>query len=275
VRWWYTDGQEASWKNSQVLVLVKYVKRKVIINTESAQNVELLAASVEEGSMLRKVLQFILSVLTKLGIRKEAPVILVQPSSSSSPIPPPVSEPSPAAAPPSPPAGELRSWDEAKLLALYPPFAEVVRQFVLEANKQGMVVGIYSGFRTMAQQRDLYARGRDTDGKILDRSQIVTNAPPGFSFHNYGLAVDLVFDEHPTEPGWKWSWDSNFPWDKLAKLGQSKFGLEAAYFWRLFPEGPHYQMSHGIRAQEFLTVYNDGGIPSVWAKLDEIRKSQS
>ena len=41
-----------------------------------------------------------------------------------------------------------------------------------------------SGFRSIPEQARLYAQGRTVPGPI------VTKAPPGLSFHNYGLATD-------------------------------------------------------------------------------------
>lgn len=40
--------------------------------------------------------------------------------------------------------------------------------------------------RTFAEQEALYAQGRTKPGKV------VTNAKAGMSYHNYGLAVDIV-----------------------------------------------------------------------------------
>ena len=40
--------------------------------------------------------------------------------------------------------------------------------------------------RTIKEQNDLYAQGRTKPGKI------VTNAKGGQSYHNYGLAIDIV-----------------------------------------------------------------------------------
>ena len=49
----------------------------------------------------------------------------------------------------------------------------------------GWYVSIISGTRTYAEQDVLYQQGRTTPGPI------VTNAPPGYSNHNFGIAFDL------------------------------------------------------------------------------------
>jgi peptidoglycan L-alanyl-D-glutamate endopeptidase CwlK len=96
----------------------------------------------------------------------------------------------------------------------------------------------------------------------------VTNAPAGSSFHNYGLAVDLVFDGDTTKSGWQWSWDSKFPWKALADLGVS-FGLESAFYWLTFKESPHFQATYGMQHTELLALYQQGGLPEVWAELQK------
>jgi hypothetical protein len=45
---------------------------------------------------------------------------------------------------------------------------------------------IYCGMRSMEEQAALYAKGRTQPGKI------VTQAKPGTSYHNHGLAFDWV-----------------------------------------------------------------------------------
>lgn len=164
----------------------------------------------------------------------------------------------------------LEPDQEEKLAELYPPFADKIREFVLEARSQGMNVAVFEGLRSMARQKQLYSRGRNASGSVIDRKKIVTNAPSGMSFHNYGLAVDLVFDADEVKPGWQWSWDSKWPWKKLALLGQSH-GIEAAYFWLRFFECPHFQMTYGFKERELLAIYNEGGLVKVFEELDKHR----
>jgi peptidoglycan L-alanyl-D-glutamate endopeptidase CwlK len=53
-------------------------------------------------------------------------------------------------------------------------------------TKHGVTFEVLSGLRSYAQQAALFAQGRTKPGKI------VTNARPGSSWHNYGLAIDVV-----------------------------------------------------------------------------------
>jgi len=164
----------------------------------------------------------------------------------------------------------IRAQDEEKLGQLYPPFAAVVRQLLEEAAEHGMQVGVFEGMRTMERQRELYAQGRDTHGRVIDHAKVVTNAPAGLSAHNYGLAVDLVFNGGAPGHVWRWDWSPGHPWKKLADLGVT-LGLDAAYYWTRFPEQPHYEKIYGINYHELLAIYTNGGLEAVWKHLDQIR----
>jgi hypothetical protein len=54
-----------------------------------------------------------------------------------------------------------------------------------EAAEHGLRAKIIQGYRSFEQQAAKYAQGRTAPG---DR---VTNARPGYSWHNYGLAIDI------------------------------------------------------------------------------------
>jgi len=75
---------------------------------------------------------------------------------------------------------------KAKILTLSPDFQKRVHDWFEECVKAGLVPYVYEGFRTIQRQKELYAIGRTSPGKI------VTQADAGQSFHNYGLAIDWV-----------------------------------------------------------------------------------
>lgn len=225
--------------------------------------------------MLQRVMTFILNVLRWRDAEK--PKELEETPPISTPTPETIeSKVEPVLpTPPEPPKKRFLEKDqEEKLSRLYPPFAEKVREFVLQARDAGMAVGIFEGLRTVERQQELYAKGRDQAGKVIDKTKVVTNAPPGSSFHNYGLAVDLVFDGDEVRPGWQWSWSNQHPWRKLAEMGRS-LSLEAAYFWRTFPEAAHFQMTYGFKHTELLALYHEGGLKRVWEEIDSFRKTRS
>lgn len=236
--------------------------------------------------MLQKVMTIILSALRRLGKPEKEPspqITLPSTVSQVSAEPTPkigvatVSPKKPESALTSPPEPArvvaIAPEEEKKLSQLYPHFAQLVRCLVLEARANGMQVGVFCGLRTFEEQRALFQKGRDSSGKVIDKKSVVTNAPPGLSMHNYGLAVDLVFDGNPNKPGWQWSWDSKHPWKELAELGR-KTGLSPAYFWKSFPESPHFEQTYGFTYRELSSLHNAAGMSGVWTEIDKRRQEQ-
>jgi peptidoglycan L-alanyl-D-glutamate endopeptidase CwlK len=106
-------------------------------------------------------------------------------------------------------------------------------------EKHGATVEVISGLRSYAQQAALYAQGRTKPGNI------VTKAPAGSSWHNYGLAIDLGLFKNGLYL------DSAKPAlaDKIyAELGAlaKSMGIEWAGYWTSFTETPHFQYRPGL-----------------------------
>ena len=151
---------------------------------------------------------------------------------------------------------------------LYQPFARSVEAFVSRWNGENPKhpVQVFEGFRPIERQAELYAQGRTAPGAK------VTNAAPGFSWHNYGLAVDIVSDADPVKPGPQWSWDGKFPWQKLGRFGEVTFALEWAGSWVTFKEFPHFQKTWGMQIFEAHELLTRSGIQAVWSSLDLTRQ---
>ena len=117
---------------------------------------------------------------------------------------------------------------------LLEPARRRVEAFLAAARAQGIDLLVTSTYRDFESQQALYDQGRTAPGKI------VTNAKPGRSWHNYGLAVDVV----PLRNG-KPVWDAKDPvWETVGKLGEAA-GLEWAGRWTRFRELPHFQYTGG------------------------------
>jgi LAS superfamily LD-carboxypeptidase LdcB len=82
------------------------------------------------------------------------------------------------------------------LSGLWPPFAEAVRYLQAYASSLQLEARVVSGRRSNTEQEQLYAKGR-TPYEIAHQVSkhgaggTVTDAPPGSSAHNYGLAIDV------------------------------------------------------------------------------------
>lgn len=94
---------------------------------------------------------------------------------------------------------DLISIQRADLL--HPKFKPFAVGFIdaLEL-KYCVTIRISQGLRTFAEQGILYAQGRTTAGNI------VTYSPAGTSYHNYGLAVDLVVLEQTGSINWAYNY---------------------------------------------------------------------
>lgn len=107
-------------------------------------------------------------------------------------------------------------------------------RFIDACAQQGIDVIITSTYRDHESQAALYARGRTTPGGI------VTNARPGFSFHNYHLAFDFA----PLVEG-KIPWGDAKLFTRCGEIAES-VGLEWAGRWKSFREMAHCQFTGGL-----------------------------
>lgn len=133
-----------------------------------------------------------------------------------------------------------------KLADLHPFVANLCQQFkdgVEESlGNEGVEILITSTLRDNESQAALYAQGRTKPGKI------VTNARAGQSFHNYGVAFDIV----PVRNGklvWGNQGDDGVLWAQIGAIGES-VGLEWAANWSGFPELAHFQYTGGLSIQD-------------------------
>ncbi|MBM7678367.1 M15 family metallopeptidase [Gracilibacillus alcaliphilus] len=109
-------------------------------------------------------------------------------------------------------------------------------EVIKRAYKEGIRVQISSGYRSNAEQQKLFNQGRTTPGNI------VTNARPGQSMHNYGLAVDYFL---VSKNGKTALWDVNKNWRRVATIAKS-LGFEWGGDWSGFKDYPHLQMTGGL-----------------------------
>lgn len=112
--------------------------------------------------------------------------------------------------------------------------------------------------RTFAEQDALYAQGRTKPGAV------VTKAKAGQSYHNYGLAIDivLVVDTNGDGNYETASWDTKTDFDKDGKSDWSEVvtifkqhGWEWGGDWK-FLDLPHFQKTFGKSVRELLALYN-------------------
>ena len=119
-------------------------------------------------------------------------------------------------------------YERGNIDALYKDFATKLVRLIEVMEKKGKPVYMFSGFRSWKEQNELYAKGRTEAGNI------VTNAGGGQSYHNYGLAADLIFKQYnwSPPPGW---------WNEFG-IEAKKLGLEWGGDWEDLRDYPHVQL---------------------------------
>jgi peptidoglycan L-alanyl-D-glutamate endopeptidase CwlK len=156
------------------------------------------------------------------------------------------------------PGARLQRLNEERLARLHPVVRIRGRAMLDLCAHAGLSLLVTQGLRTWAEQDALYARGRS----VPPKGAIVTNARGGRSYHNFGLAFDVVVldsvgkaDWNPDHPGW-------------AKAGQagSSVGLEWGGAWKRFRDLPHFQYTGGLTLARCREIYKSG-LDSLWLKI--------
>jgi hypothetical protein len=158
----------------------------------------------------------------------------------------------------------------ARLDLVYP---ELSRRWKV-ANDMLVTLGfdtieVVQGVRTWPEQQILWQEGRNPDGSFIDpihRKGVVTNAKPGESWHNFGLAIDA----DPFTLTGKPDWDDTHPvWQKMIDVGVS-LGLRNGKSWK---DEPHFELTGdwGTKpGEEVLYLFREGGLPAVFAEMDKM-----
>ncbi|MCI5057381.1 MAG: M15 family metallopeptidase [Flavobacteriales bacterium] len=151
-----------------------------------------------------------------------------------------------------------RTWDlisDRRIAALHPLIRNKAKEFIIRAEKElGIKLRVTSTLRTWKEQEKLYAKGRTTPGNI------VTNAKPGRSLHNYGLALDVVEIKNG-----KAMWN-NTNWSKIGKLGKS-LGFSWGGDWTSFKDKPHFEMRFGRSITDLQALYTSGNREGEYVNL--------
>jgi len=112
------------------------------------------------------------------------------------------------------------------------------REWLLKCLEAGINVKIITGTRTYQEQDGLYAQGRTKAGTK------VTNAPGGYSWHNFGVGWDFVVFDANGQP----QWESPLM-ERCGRIAES-LGLEWGGHWTGFQDTPHIQLKTGCTLAE-------------------------
>lgn len=140
--------------------------------------------------------------------------------------------------------------------------ANEIYKEICEALKGRAICRFAYTFRTFVEQDKLYAYGR------TDKSKgVVTWAKGGESYHNYGLAVDIVLLQDKNGDGTfetaNYQTDVDFDGDGIADWREvvevfTKYGWEWGGNWnKPKTDNPHFQKTFGVSVKELLKRYNE------------------
>ena len=147
---------------------------------------------------------------------------------------------------PRPNMGDI--WDPitvTRINTLHPAIRDDTAGFILDLQSQGKYVRVTQAFRTFEEQQAIF-------------NSDVQAALPGHSWHNFGLAFDVVEvrDGNPTEENMLWS---NPNWDIITELGRSMGFATSADFQRS-PYYGHFEMSFGFTTAELRERVREGRV---------------
>ena len=149
---------------------------------------------------------------------------------------------------------------DQRLSGLHPVVASRARAMLDLCSLAGLAILVTQGVRTWEEQDALFAKGRTVPP--IGASHIVTKARGGQSYHNFGLAFDIIV----LDSMGKTDWNTSHPgWRRAAEAGRS-VGLEWGGDWKGFKDIPHFQYTGGLSLAECRALFADG-IEAVWDRL--------
>jgi len=144
---------------------------------------------------------------------------------------------------------------ETMLLKVHPGLARRVRALLMACEAKGCPMRVTQGLRDGMEQTALYAQGRQGLDEVnrlrklaclppitSEQNQCpVTDARLGFSYHNYGLAIDLCYatGDPYHEDG------HSLTWEQIGAMIEAN-GLVWGGRFRMRPDRPHCQWSDGV-----------------------------
>lgn len=148
--------------------------------------------------------------------------------------------------------GTFDSRTEANIATLLPKAQRAARQFLVAAKPFKYQVKILSGTRTYAEQAALYAQGRSKSGPR------VTNAGPGQSNHNFGIAFDVgIFDGKTYFTGRNAAEEKAYT-DLRNLTKKAVPELDWGGDWKSIKDKPHYELRTGKSTSQVRAALEKG-----------------
>lgn len=178
----------------------------------------------------------------------------------------------------------LADRNAARLAELHPVFTKRITGMLGALGVLGIQASIVEGLRTYETQAKYFAEGRTAMSTVAckhngitrrlgtcsihPRGATITKAPPGYSWHQFALAVDLVPDDIAAD-GISPDWNVQHPsWQQMLRVGKG-FDLAEGALWRTFPDYPHFQPVElsDTPGDTIRKLYAEQGMAAVWSHL--------
>lgn len=158
----------------------------------------------------------------------------------------------------------------SKLDKVHPELKRRCVNIIGDVASQGFFIDAKQGLRSFSEQDALYAIGRTKKGGR------VTNAPAGFSPHNYKAAVDFGLVKPVPENGVLTCFPDKSPvWSLIGKAAK-KQGLEWGGDWKSILDRPHVEVPVLKYGRPLLKIFRSGGYEATDKEIDRIfKKSMS
>jgi peptidoglycan L-alanyl-D-glutamate endopeptidase CwlK len=147
---------------------------------------------------------------------------------------------------------------ELHLADVHPELARRIRLLNDKCEANGIPIRVTCGLRTWNEQDALYAQGRTASGNI------VTNAPGGYSAHQFSYACDIVPGKEGM-PAFTPDWNAmDLSWKWVLLLAEQCNLAEGAE-WRMFPDRPHLYLKElpATPDDEMRYAFKEGGMDAI------------
>jgi len=155
---------------------------------------------------------------------------------------------------------------------LHPAIRKQVTELLLSVQKLGIRADIKASIRTIEEQDVEYRKGRDENGNDIEGKVRTTWVKGGYSYHNYGLAVDFEIFNTDGKKNWDFS---GYGWQTLITNAE-RIGFTSGYRWA-FPKNdpPHIENSLGLTTIQLKALYENGKVKNGYVIIPKVKSNNS
>lgn len=139
-----------------------------------------------------------------------------------------------------------------------PGFVDLVNGMIGQLRGENHDVRVIAGFRSFGEQQQRFEQGRRSPGSIL------TDAEGGQSWHNYGLAVDIVLNDEDGGP--TWPEDNAIFWQRLGDVALAHGAVWGGLFGYPAHVEYHPQLDQGD-AGSLIEDFESHGLEAIWERI--------